>query len=286
MLASAELLSLDALPLLDRRVRPLVLDVHDHPVLQRRALGVAGDAVTTASLERRYAENVRRFELLVVPSKSFGEIAGIDPARRLVAPNGTDPRHVRPAPFPDRPVVGLVSGAAPGRGIEALIAATELVRRHMPEVELRLWLASEEHDPYLARLRAATVDRSWIRIQAVPYEQLPAALAEATVLVVPHPPGEYMDAALPVKLFDSMAAGRPVVVTPRREMAAIVARHRAGLVARGDDVEDLAEAVLRLLGDQELSRRLGAAGRTAAESEYDWRLIGQRLADEVLRRAG
>lgn len=241
--------------------------------------------MTTASLERRYAENVRRFELLVVPSESFGEIAGIDPARRLVAPNGTDPRHVRPAPFPDRPVVGLVSGAAPGRGIEALIAATELVRRHMPEVELRLWLASEDHDPYLAGLRASTADRSWIRIQAVPYEHLPAALAEATVLVVPHPPGEYMDAALPVKLFDSMAAGRPVVVTPRREMAAIVARHRAGLVARGDDVEDLADAVLRLLGDQELSRRLGAAGRTAAESEYDWRLIGQRLADEVLRRA-
>jgi glycosyltransferase involved in cell wall biosynthesis len=106
------------------------------------------------------------------------------------------------------------------------------------------------------------------------------------VLAVPHPPGAYMDAALPVKLFDSMAAGRPLVVTPRREMAALVERHGAGLVAAGDRAEDLAAALARVLEDPELGRRLGAAARAAAEEEYDWRVIGRRVAEEVLRRAG
>lgn len=284
--ASAELLVLDALSLVVRRGRALVLDVHDHPTLQRVALGVATDPDLTAALERRFATNVSTFELLVVPSASFGDLIGVEPGRRIVAPNGTDTEHVRPAPFPTRPVVGLVSGAAPGRGIELLITATGLVREVVPEAELRLWLAAAPDDPYLTGLRAVTGDRPWVQIDHVPYERLPNALAEATVLVVPHPPGEYMEAALPVKLFDSMAAGRPVVVTPRREMAALVKEHGVGLVARGDDPTDLAEALVRVLADTDLARRLGAAARVAAEARFDWRIIGAQLADEVLRRTG
>lgn len=285
-LAAAELLTLDALPLLDRRGRPVALDVHDHPGLQREALGVPADGDLASILARRFAENVRRFELLVVPSESFAELTAIEPARRIVAPNGSDTELVRPGPFPTRPVVGLVSGAAPGRGIETLIAATELVRERVHEAELRLWLAAEPDDPYLANLRDLARPRPWLRVGHVAYAQLPVALAEAMVLAVPHPPGAYMDAALPVKLFDSMAAGRPLVVTPRREMAALVERHGAGLVAAGDRAEDLAAALVRVLEDPELGRRLGAAARAAAEAEYDWRVIGQRVAEEVLRRAG
>lgn len=284
IVATTELLTLDALPLLDRLGRAAVLDVHDHPLLQRQALGAATTPDEAAALGRRYAENLARFELLVVPSLSFGQLAGIEAARQIVAPNGTDADHIRPRPFPERPVVGLVSGAAPGRGIEHLIAAVELVRASIPELELCLWLAAERNDPYLASLRAATANRSWIKIERASYEDLPDALARATVLTVPHPPGDYMDSALPVKLFDSMAAGRPVVVTPRREMAAVVRAHGAGLVAAGDRVEDFADALLVVLQDSALARQLGAAARRAAESHYDWRIIGARLADTVLAR--
>jgi hypothetical protein len=31
---------------------------------------------------------------------------------------------------------------------------------------------------------------------------------------------------------------------------------------------------------------MGAAGRRAAEETYDWRIVGDRIADEVLRREG
>jgi glycosyltransferase involved in cell wall biosynthesis len=103
------------------------------------------------------------------------------------------------------------------------------------------------------------------------------------VLSVPHPPGAYMDVALPVKLLDSMAAGRPLLVTPRLETVAIVERHGSGVVA-GDSAHDLAEAIVRLVRDEALCRRLGAAGRHAAETVYDWRVMGDRLADELLRR--
>jgi glycosyltransferase involved in cell wall biosynthesis len=95
-----------------------------------------------------------------------------------------------------------------------------------------------------------------------------------------------MDVALPVKLFDSLALGRPLVVTPRTETAAIVARHGVGVVAGGDAVDDLASAIVELAGDDPRARRLGARAREVAEREFDWRVVGDRIAIEVLRREG
>jgi glycosyltransferase involved in cell wall biosynthesis len=210
-------------------------------------------------------------------------MAGLDVDRRVIVSNGTDPRHVTAAPFPDRPAIGVVSGAAPGRGIETLVHAARLVRRDVPDLRLHLWLSAptDAARAYVAEL-AETAAEPWIEIAPAPYETLGDALALATVLCVPHPPGEYLDAALPVKLFDSMAAGRPLVVTPRRETALVVERTGAGTVARGDRPEDLAEAIAAYLADPDFARRTGAAARSTAEREFDWRILGDRLAERVL----
>jgi glycosyltransferase involved in cell wall biosynthesis len=93
-----------------------------------------------------------------------------------------------------------------------------------------------------------------------------------------------MDVAVPVKLLDSMAAGRPVVVTPRTEMRRIVEAADAGAVAAGDGPEALEAAIGPLLADRALAARLGANARAAAERDFDWAVIGRRLGGEVLAR--
>jgi glycosyltransferase involved in cell wall biosynthesis len=110
---------------------------------------------------------------------------------------------------------------------------------------------------------------------------LPAELARASVLAIPHPPGAYLDVALPIKLVDAMAAGRPLAITPRTESARIVRAADAGIVA-GDGPEALAAALVTLLDDAPLAARLGANGRRAAERDYDWRVIAAAVADRVL----
>jgi glycosyltransferase involved in cell wall biosynthesis len=96
------------------------------------------------------------------------------------------------------------------------------------------------------------------------------------------PPGAYWDVASPVKLFDSMAAGRPVVVTPRLETARVISEANAGLVAASDRAEDVAAAMAAVLADPERAAEMGAAGRRCAETTYDWRVLSSRLADAVL----
>jgi len=137
---------------------------------------------------------------------------------------------------------------------------------------------------YLESLRESVAAEHWTSIDTVPYGELSPWLADTTVLVLPQPAGAYFDAALPIKLVDYFAAGRPVVTTPRTATAERVVCHGAGLVAEGDEADHLAESIGRLLADATLTRRLGAAGRVAAESTYDWQLIGPRRARDLLWR--
>ncbi len=266
----------------------MALDVHDDPVAQHRAFGMASDPAALAALERRFRANLDAFEILVAPSTRFADLACLPLERRLVAPNGTDTHHVLPGPWPEGPTVGMVSGAAPGRGIERLVEAAALARERVPDLRLALWLVASGPvaERYLEELRRDLVARPWVTLEPAPYADLGVILARATILCVPHPPGEYMDAALPVKLFDSMAAGRPLVVTPRAETVEVVRAADCGLVADGDETADLAAAIVRLADDPALAKRLGANGRAAAETRYDWRRIGSDVADAVLARVG
>lgn len=284
-LASTELLPLAAIAILRGPVRAAVLDVHDHPALQADGLRIPLADAKRHDLERLFARNVAAFSRLVVPSPSFAELCRLPDERIIVMTNGTDTERVVPRPAPADPVVGMVSGAAPGRGIELLVSAMARVRAEVPEATLRLALTATgpASAQYLRTLASQLRERDpWVSLNQVPYGRLSAFLGDASVLVIPHPAGPYMDASTPVKLFDSMAAGRPLAVTPRFETRKIVEACRSGLVAASDSPDDLAEAILKLLRSESLRRELGENARRCAVEQYDWRVLSAGLADAIL----
>jgi glycosyltransferase involved in cell wall biosynthesis len=267
---------------------PVAVAIYDDAVAQARALGLGMSPERATDYQEVRRRNEDLFRWHVVPTASFAELIGLDSDRVVVGGNGTVTEHVRPGPWPEVPAIGYVSGAAPGRGIDLLIEATRAVRSSIPDARLLLWLiaTSPADEAFIADLRAATNGDDWIEIGTAPHAELGGTLARATVLTIPQPPSDYADVALPVKLFDSMAAGRPLVVTPRRETAAIVERGGVGLITADDDPASIAAACARLLTDEPLARRMGAAGRVMAEREFDWPIVGDRIADEILRREG
>jgi glycosyltransferase involved in cell wall biosynthesis len=284
--AAAEMVAAPVADVIRREARAAAVDLHDEPVAAAAALGTPFDEETIGRTRAMWALNVELFPTLVVPTRSFADLCGLDASRTVVAPNGTDTTHIQPEPLPDEPVVGLASGAGPGRGVETLVEAARMVRGSVPELRLALWLVgtSAAGERYLEELKQRLAAEPWILVGTASYRRLPKSLARATVLCIPHPPDPYFDVALPVKLADSMAAARPVVVTPRTETATVVRAYDAGVVAEGDRPEDLASALLRVLSDRALAARLGANGRKAAMQHLDWSVVGDRLARALLAR--
>ncbi|MEO6212244.1 MAG: glycosyltransferase family 4 protein [Vicinamibacterales bacterium] len=118
---------------------------------------------------------------------------------------------------------------------------------------------------------------------AVPHEQMPACLAAADIGVAPfdldaHKPltlGFYWS---PLKIFEYMAAGLPVVAPATGRIPQLVEGGREGLLYQpAAPVDGLAGALERLT-DSALRTRLGAAARERAVRDYSWRAHCEALS--------
>ncbi|MGB8686862.1 MAG: glycosyltransferase family 4 protein [Microcoleus sp.] len=84
---------------------------------------------------------------------------------------------------------------------------------------------------------------------------------------------------LPRSILEAMSMGLPVVATDIRGCREAVVHQETGLIVPPEDSEKLAEALGILLANADLRQAYGKAGRQRVETEYDERLVFQRLAE-------
>jgi phosphatidylinositol alpha-1,6-mannosyltransferase len=73
-----------------------------------------------------------------------------------------------------------------------------------------------------------------------------------------------------VALAEASACGLPVIAGRSGGVAEAVKDGETGLIVDPEDQDAVSAAVMRLLDDQLLARRLGQAGRKAVETHYNW----------------
>jgi glycosyltransferase involved in cell wall biosynthesis len=109
--------------------------------------------------------------------------------------------------------------------------------------------------------------------------QIAALLGRIKVGVIPlHPIANYLD-AYPVKLFEYMAAGLPVIATDVPRWRALLEEHDCGVCVPHGSPRRLAAAIGELLDDDERAREMGARGRRAVEAGYSWASQADALLD-------
>jgi glycosyltransferase involved in cell wall biosynthesis len=166
--------------------------------------------------------------------------------------------------------VGSISAI---RGIREMVQACALLR-----TPARLALAGSFADPALAREVALLP--GWTRVRALGHldragvgRVMENAFAGLVTLL---PTASYRD-ALPVKMFEYMAAGIPVIASDFPRWRAIVEASECGLCVDPRDPAAIAAAIDRLAQDPQLARRMGANGRRAVEQTYNWKNEAQKL---------
>lgn len=199
---------------------------------------------------------------------------GIAPGKVHVIPSGVDPRRFagRPAdPFPDlrRPRLVFVGRLEPEKDVAVLLRAAARLAR---PVHIVVVGDGSERAPLLRLARELGIAGRVRLTGFLPHAELPAVLAHADVLVHPSRMEE-----LGTAIVEAMYAGLPVVVSDCGGIP--VAHGREGLRVTPGDVDGFAAAIERVLGEAELARRLGAAGRRRARREHDWDVLAARVLD-------
>jgi glycosyltransferase involved in cell wall biosynthesis len=99
-------------------------------------------------------------------------------------------------------------------------------------------------------------------LDALPHAEIPGILAAADAILVPLV--GHITGAVPSKIYEGMASGRPLVVIAEGEPADMVREFRAGLTVQPNDILGFERALRQLSEDVQLSNTLGENGRNTA----------------------
>ena len=117
----------------------------------------------------------------------------------------------------------------------------------------------------------------------IPKAEIPALVASADAMFVPLK--TMIPGAVPSKLYEAMASGKPSIVVASGEPAEIIEQSEGGIAVNTDDIEGIAEAVKRLWESPELRQDMGRKARLYAEEHYDRHKISanfiQYLQDHI-----
>ncbi|MCU0905898.1 MAG: glycosyltransferase family 4 protein [Rhodobacteraceae bacterium] len=199
-------------------------------------------------------------------------------AAPVVVPNGVDPARFAAAPHRDGPfTAGFIGTLKPWHDTSTLVAALPHLRARVPEARLLIVGDGPERAPLAAQAEALGLAHAVEFTGALPPDAVPAALARMHAGTAPYSAAQTFYFS-PLKLYEYMAAGLPVVASRVGDLAAIVGAAGAGVTVPPDRPDLLAAALADLAADPDRAAALGAAGRAHVVAEHGW----DRVLDRIL----
>jgi len=268
---------------------PLLTTLH-HPITVDRQLALSHASNPWQQFTQRRWFGFLRMQVKVaralprvvtVSESSKRDIAaqmGVEVDRMTVVPVGVDHTVFRPqddvAPVPGRIMV-TSSSDVPMKGLVPLLEAVAKLRTER-ELELVV-IGNPRPDGRVAkaieRLELAPIVRF---VSGISDEELARNYASAEVAVVP---SLYEGFSLPA--IEAMACGVALVATTGGALPEVVGTDgETGLLVAPDDPGALAAAIGRLLDDDQLRRRLGAAGRQRVLGRFTWQVTAAGTAQQ------
>jgi starch synthase len=176
----------------------------------------------------------------------------------------------------------------PWHGVKEFVEAAEEILRQASDTYLLMIGTGPLFGAVASAIKGAGLEERFKLVGPVPYHEMPLYLSLAQVGVAPfntavHAPlrevGFYWS---PLKIFEYMSMGLPVVTADISPLNRIIRPGQEGLLFREGDSADLAEKVLAILDDRPRAREMGASGRERVVQNYSWQVHCQQL-DGVIR---
>jgi len=108
------------------------------------------------------------------------------------------------------------------------------------------------------------------------YKDIPRILSDTYATVIPSPRSTYNDFAMPLKLFDYMSCGRPIIATNCTAMAGFIEGNEIGITT-DDNPESFAQGILELLDNRDLARKYGTNALSAVKDKHSWKHRAEEL---------
>lgn len=253
------------------------------------AVGAMKNRMAIKILEAIEVFLYKKADLIVAVARGTIDILanrGIPPSKMILVPNGvnislfqsgSDGLSIRrKLGKRDDFLVGYIGTHGMAHRLDIVLEAAEILR-NIPEITFLFVGDGAEKSELMLRARELRLPNVIFHDQ-VGRADVPDYYQACDVCLVPLRKADLFTKNIPSKIYEIMAAGKPIISSTEGESRSLIESAGAGIAARPEDAGDLAEKIMILYNDRGLCRNLGNSGYSFALANCS----RDRLADQYL----
>ena len=282
------------------RGTPLVLEIRDIWPESIRAVGAMRNKWLIRILEKLELWMYRAATRIVTVGKGYKKnivrkVGTIVPVS--VISNGVDLERFHPRPpdtkliaqwdLADRFVCSYIGTIGMAHGLDVVVSAASMIR-DMGRTDICFCIVGDGAEGKRLRDLVTSEDLGnyVVFTGRTPRADIPSILSVTDVSLIHLRSCKLFDSVIPSKVFESMAAGRPILMGVAGDALDIVNDAGAGVPMQPGSAESLVECLIDLADDREKCGSLGRAGRRYVEQHFDRNLLADRMLDILKTECG
>jgi len=269
--------------------RPLIVELNSPLSVEQATYRATGLGDLAARAERWALARADAVLAVSTPLRDYAISLGAEQDRVHVVPNGVDADLFKPREpdlevrkrwgLDDDPVLGFVGGLRPWHGVEVLPALLDRLVSRYPGLRLVIVGDGPLRGELEHELRERRLARSAVLTGSLPHEEVPALIHQFDVALAPYSRPHHDFYFSPLKLFEYMACGVPVIAAALGQIEEVVRDGETGLLYPPGQQDALLAACERLLSDPDLRRRLGMGAAKEIHNHYTWDRNSERVVE-------
>jgi len=268
---------------------PVVLEVNSPMAFERKNL--VKDMLFLPLLPQLIERlNLKLADAIIVVSKHLKDYfvrRGVPASKITVIPNGVDVERFSPKVsgarvramlgLGERIVLGFVGSFHYWHGLENLLKLIEHTldrRRHIAYLLVGDGPLKKSVDEFVAQKK---LEQFVILPGYVPHQEIPEHVAAMDIVLAPYPKMDFFYFS-PLKIFEYMAAGKPVIASRVGQIAEIIHNEENGFLYAPENLDELMNKTAVLIQNANERKRIGEAARRTIVEHYTWQYNAEMIA--------
>lgn len=199
-----------------------------------------------------------------------------------VIPNGVNPdrfrenKRILDSTEDETFVIGFVGTLKPWHGLSTLVEAFEVVHQQNPNTQLLIVGDGPEKNNIIQDLKDRNLLSATKFTGSVPHSEIPSLLNSMNVAVAPYPRMENFYFS-PLKVFEYMMAGLPVVASNIGQLNDLIQNEKNGFLYPPENIEALSKILLRLKENSHLRQTIGTAAKAHIIQNHTWDIVVSQI---------
>ncbi len=229
------------------------------------------------------SENTKRIESMGLNNVKCITLMNVVDLDEFIFPDGIHPDDPPPYKILYTGIIG------PARGLELIIhCISKLTKKHKNSIILQIVGDGKTRIKLEQQCRKYNLEHQIQFCGMVPRDQLSSFVLQSHICIIPHEPNDHTNSTIPNKLFEFMAAKKPVIVSNTIPMQKIVDSTQCGVVFDYQQPDSFNEALVSLIENKKLRIKLGQNGFHNVQETYNWKHEKQKLIhlyDQIIKKS-